>query len=68
MELARDCLQKSQEKMISGAYFYEMTENLEKLLLDVSLMVYSVYKINTNPLSETCNCSHGPISFRCLVT
>ena len=36
IELARDCLQKSEEKMISSAYFYELSENLEKLLHDVS--------------------------------
>ncbi|KAK3089602.1 hypothetical protein FSP39_004936 [Pinctada imbricata] len=34
MELARDCLQKSQEKILNGDYFYELSENLEKLLLD----------------------------------
>lgn len=36
IELATDCLHKSQDKMISSTYFYEMTENLEKLLADVS--------------------------------
>ncbi|XP_064625162.1 microtubule-associated serine/threonine-protein kinase 3-like isoform X3 [Lineus longissimus] len=34
VELARDCLQKSEEKMISSAYFYELTENLERLHID----------------------------------
>ncbi|KAK6641086.1 hypothetical protein RUM44_012787 [Polyplax serrata] len=32
IEMARDCLQKSQEKLITSLYFYEMTENLEILL------------------------------------
>ena len=37
LELARDCLLKSEEKMISSAYFYELSENLERLRLDVRL-------------------------------
>ena len=37
LELARDCLQKSREQMISSGYFYELSENLEKLLSDVRL-------------------------------
>uniref|UniRef100_A0A0K2V2B8 non-specific serine/threonine protein kinase n=1 Tax=Lepeophtheirus salmonis TaxID=72036 RepID=A0A0K2V2B8_LEPSM len=32
LEMARDCLQKSQDKLITSRYFYEMSENLEKLL------------------------------------
>lgn len=32
IEMARDCLQKSEEKLITSLYFYEMTENLEILL------------------------------------
>lgn len=36
MELARDCLQKSQDKQITGTYFFELSEKLEKLLIDVS--------------------------------
>ncbi|KAK9497613.1 hypothetical protein O3M35_004306 [Rhynocoris fuscipes] len=32
IELARDCLHKSQEKLITRRYFYEMSENLERLL------------------------------------
>ncbi|ODM91547.1 Microtubule-associated serine/threonine-protein kinase 2 [Orchesella cincta] len=34
IEMARDCLMKSQEKLISSRYFYEMSENLERLLLE----------------------------------
>jgi len=32
IEMARDCYLKSQEKLISSRYFYEMSENLERLL------------------------------------
>ncbi|KAH9412536.1 Microtubule-associated serine/threonine-protein kinase 4 [Dermatophagoides pteronyssinus] len=32
--LAKDCVQKSKDKLITTQYFYEMYENLEKLLLD----------------------------------
>ena len=32
LEMARDCLQKSEDKLITSRYFYEMSENLEKLL------------------------------------
>lgn len=35
IEMARDCLQKSQEKLITSRYFYEMSENLEILLMEV---------------------------------
>ncbi len=38
IELARDSLKMSQDKMISSGYFYELSENLEKLLHDVSLL------------------------------
>ena len=31
LEMARDCLQKSEDKLITSRYFYEMSENLEKL-------------------------------------
>ncbi|CAE1285272.1 MAST [Acanthosepion pharaonis] len=34
LEMARDCLQKSKEKLITGNYFCELSENLEKLLKD----------------------------------
>ncbi|RZF48738.1 hypothetical protein LSTR_LSTR013822 [Laodelphax striatellus] len=32
VEIARDCLSKSEEKLITRRYFYEMSENLERLL------------------------------------
>ncbi|XP_068244207.1 microtubule-associated serine/threonine-protein kinase 3-like isoform X3 [Palaemon carinicauda] len=34
LEMAKDCLQKSQEKLITSRYFYELSENLEKLLCE----------------------------------
>jgi microtubule-associated serine/threonine kinase len=36
IEMARDCLQKSEERLITSRYFYEMSENLERLLNEVS--------------------------------
>lgn len=36
IELSRDCLDKSREGLITSRYFYELQENLEKLLQDVS--------------------------------
>lgn len=38
--LAKDCVQKSKDKLITTQYFYEMYENLEKLLLDVSVFIF----------------------------
>ncbi|KAJ8305339.1 hypothetical protein KUTeg_015884 [Tegillarca granosa] len=35
LELARDCLDKSQAKLITTSYFYEISDSLEKLLEDV---------------------------------
>ncbi|XP_053575370.1 microtubule-associated serine/threonine-protein kinase 1 [Bombina bombina] len=34
VELARDCLSRSTEGLITSAYFYQLQDNLEKLLLD----------------------------------
>ncbi|XP_030584172.1 microtubule-associated serine/threonine-protein kinase 2 isoform X2 [Archocentrus centrarchus] len=34
IELSRDCLEKSKEDLITSRYFYELQENLEKLLQD----------------------------------
>ncbi|MCL4122041.1 UNVERIFIED_CONTAM: hypothetical protein GTU68_027106, partial [Idotea baltica] len=34
IEMAKDCLQKSREKLITSRYFYELSENLEKLLTE----------------------------------
>lgn len=37
VELSRDCLAKAREGLITSVYFFELQENLEKLLQDVSL-------------------------------
>lgn len=34
LEMARDCLHKSHAKVITSRYFYEMSENLERLLCE----------------------------------
>ncbi|WAR23556.1 MAST1-like protein [Mya arenaria] len=34
MELAKDCLDKSENKLITSTYFYELSDSLEKLLID----------------------------------
>ncbi|XP_076261972.1 microtubule-associated serine/threonine (MAST) protein kinase dop isoform X5 [Rhynchophorus ferrugineus] len=34
LEMARDCLHKSQHRLITSRYFYEMSENLERLLTE----------------------------------
>ncbi|KAI3368375.1 hypothetical protein L3Q82_008078 [Scortum barcoo] len=36
IELSRDCLEKSREGLITSRYFYELQENLEKLLQDMA--------------------------------
>lgn len=36
VKLAADCLQKSKDKLITSAYFYELSENLQTLLGHVS--------------------------------
>lgn len=35
MELANDCLAKSREGVITSAYFYELSQNLDELLKEV---------------------------------
>lgn len=37
LEIARDCLSKSKSKLVTSRYFYEMSENLERLLTEVNL-------------------------------
>lgn len=44
IELSRDCLEKSREDLITSRYFYELQENLEKLLQDVSRFVCLIYR------------------------
>ena len=35
MEMVRDCLSKSRERCVTSRYFYDLSENLEKLLNEV---------------------------------
>ena len=39
IQMARDCLLKSGDKLITSRYFYELSENLEKLLTEVSFFL-----------------------------
>jgi len=49
LEIARDCLKKSEEKLITRGYFYEMSENLELLLAEVCyLKIMSKNSLNKN--------------------
>ena len=34
MELGRDCLQKSEQRLITSRYFYDMSDNVERLLTE----------------------------------
>lgn len=34
VELARDCLQKSEQRLITSRYFYDMSDNVERLLTE----------------------------------
>ena len=45
IEMARDCLQKSEDKLITSRYFYEMSENLEKLLTQASIFFSAILVI-----------------------
>ena len=55
IEMARDCLAKSQDRLITSRYFYEMSENLEKLLLQVNKYFWAsnkyffIFKIFPDP-------------------
>lgn len=40
IETAKDCLQKSKDQLITSHYFYEITENLEKLLAEVTFFFF----------------------------
>lgn len=42
VELSRDCLAKAREGLITSVYFFELQENLEKLLNDVSYTIHGV--------------------------
>ena len=47
-----DCLQRSRDKLISSAYFYELSENLQALLNDVSQRdkMFSWRALDGNPM------------------
>ncbi|XP_035827473.1 microtubule-associated serine/threonine-protein kinase 3 [Aplysia californica] len=49
LELARDCLNKAAEKTVTKTYFYEMLDNLERLLQDARERSLDAYK-NLYPL------------------
>jgi hypothetical protein len=44
IEMARDCLDKSRSGLITSHYFYELQENLEKLLQDVSVLMQWLWR------------------------
>lgn len=46
VELSRDCLAKAREGLITSVYFFELQENLEKLLHEVSCNQYNVNNTN----------------------
>lgn len=37
IQIAEDCLIQSKRQLVTSHYFFEMSENLEKLLIEVSL-------------------------------
>lgn len=43
VELVKDCYYKSKDKLITSQYFYEMYENLEKLLVEVCIWKYILF-------------------------
>jgi len=47
IEMARNCLVKSEQKQITSSYFYEMSDSLEKLLEDVS---YCLSRVRVMPM------------------
>lgn len=51
LEVARDCLKKSEEKLITRGYFYEMSEKMELLLAEVYIVyifIISIYACKVN--------------------
>lgn len=53
IELARDCLAKSQGALITSRYFMELQEKLEKMLRDVSMGQAPVWSCLLKPLDRT---------------
>lgn len=39
VEAAKDCLEKSRDKLLTAQYFYEMSERLEQLIKEVCIEV-----------------------------
>lgn len=35
LEMARDCLHKSESKQVTSSYFYDMADSLDRLLAEV---------------------------------
>ncbi|XP_075011980.1 microtubule-associated serine/threonine-protein kinase 2 isoform X2 [Calonectris borealis] len=54
IELARDCLDKSREGLITSRYFYELQENLEKLLQDILSLGQIVNKTSVGMSGLSC--------------
>lgn len=48
VELSRDCLAKAREGLITSVYFFELQENLEKLLHEVRYNQYNLIYIIIN--------------------
>ena len=60
--MAKDCLQKSQEKVITSRYFYELSENLEKLLTEVRTQLF----YNLEGWDSKVLCATGKLKDRCI--
>lgn len=52
LEVARDCLKKSEEKLITRGYFYEMSEKMELLLAEVYIVYIFIINIFTCQLNK----------------
>lgn len=61
IELARDCLTKSRDGLITTVYFYELQENLEKLLQDVSAREASPILVSAPPNQANASLHPTPI-------
>lgn len=38
LEMARDCLHKSESKQVTSSYFYDMADSLDRLLAEVNII------------------------------
>lgn len=51
IHIAEDCLTQSQKQLITSHYFFEMSENLEKLLIEVCIKIsFHMYGLMAPPL------------------